>query len=161
MSILNRVCQYHWNCDFSVPRFRWASHNGQFALNNRRCFFLVDYGESQNDDEVPVLCYEWTGETLKPLPQLATDPEIQAKLKEEVPFTWQPSKREKPKLPIPKLIKSRLYCEEYIPISEMDYMREHPEDVKWLKDHLRPRLWTKFVAQMNANKSSGDPDIEE
>ncbi|KAE8414051.1 hypothetical protein BDV36DRAFT_266426, partial [Aspergillus pseudocaelatus] len=34
-------------------------YNDQFALNNRRCFFLVDYGESQNDDDVPVLSYEW------------------------------------------------------------------------------------------------------
>lgn len=64
MSILNRVCQYHWNCDFSVPKFRWASYNAEFAFNNRRCFFLVDHGESQNDDEVPVICYQWTGETL-------------------------------------------------------------------------------------------------
>ena len=38
-------------------------------------------------------------------------------------------------------------------------MREHPEDLKWLKDHVRPRLWTKFVAQMNVSKSRGDPDI--
>jgi hypothetical protein len=43
----------------------------------------------------------------------------------------------------------------------MDYMREHPEDVMWLKVHVRPRLWRKFVAEMNANKSPSDPDIEE
>jgi hypothetical protein len=43
----------------------------------------------------------------------------------------------------------------------MDYMREHPEDVMWLKVHVRPRLWGKFVAEMNANKSPSDPDIEE
>ena len=62
--ILNRICQHHWNCDFSAPKFRWASYNTQFAINNRRCFFLIDYGESQNDDDVPVLSYEWTGDTL-------------------------------------------------------------------------------------------------
>lgn len=62
--ILNRICREHWDCDFSVPKFRWASHNDQFAFDNRRCFFLVDYGEAQNDDDVPVLCYEWTGEIL-------------------------------------------------------------------------------------------------
>lgn len=62
--ILNRICQHHWNCDFSVPKFRWAAYNDQFAFNNRRCFFLVDYGESQNDDDVPVLSYKWTGESL-------------------------------------------------------------------------------------------------
>ena len=62
--ILNRMCQYHWSCDFSVPKFRWASYNDQFAFDNQRCFFLVDYGKSQNDDDVPVLSYEWTGESL-------------------------------------------------------------------------------------------------
>lgn len=62
--ILNRICQDHWNCDFQCPKFRWASYNDQFALNNRRCFFLVDYGESGDDDDVPVLSYDWTGESL-------------------------------------------------------------------------------------------------
>ncbi|XP_044715475.1 uncharacterized protein HRG_11054 [Hirsutella rhossiliensis] len=57
MSILNRTCQHPWNCDFEVPKFRWASYNDQFALNNRRCFFLIDFGQSGNDD-VPVLAYE-------------------------------------------------------------------------------------------------------
>ncbi|KAF2105731.1 hypothetical protein BDV96DRAFT_655306 [Lophiotrema nucula] len=160
-SMLDRMCQHHWNCDFSVPKFRWASHNCQFAFNNRRCFFLIDYGESQNDDDVPVLSYEWTGEALKPLPQLATDPEIQAKLKEEVPFTWKPSKRERSDVPIPRLVKSRLAYEENLRSSEMDYMREHPEDAQWLKAHVRPRLWRRFVAEMNANRSPDDPVIEE
>lgn len=62
--MLDRMCQHHWNCDFEAPRFRWASYNAQFASNNRRCFFLVDYGESDNDEDVPVLPYEWTGESL-------------------------------------------------------------------------------------------------
>jgi hypothetical protein len=62
--ILNHMCQHHWNCDFSVPKFRWAAYNDQLAFNNRRCFFLADYGESQDDNNVPVLSYEWTGESL-------------------------------------------------------------------------------------------------
>jgi hypothetical protein len=33
-------------------------------LNNQCCFFLVNYGESQNNDDVLVLSYEWTGESL-------------------------------------------------------------------------------------------------
>ncbi|KAB8223942.1 hypothetical protein BDV33DRAFT_199989 [Aspergillus novoparasiticus] len=151
---------HHWNCDFSVPKFRWASYNDQSALNNRLCFFLVDYGESQNDDDVPVLSYEWTGESLKSLPQLAKDPKIQAKLKEDVPFTYRRRlKREKP--PIRKLVKSRLYCEENLLISEMDHMRESPEDLEWLKTHVRPRFWRKFVAEGNANKPPDAPDIQE
>lgn len=62
--ILNRMCQHHWACDFQSSKFRWTSYNDDFALDNRRCFFLVDYGESENDDDVPVLPYEWTGESL-------------------------------------------------------------------------------------------------
>ncbi len=80
----------------------------------------------------------------------------QAKLKTDIPFTWQPSEREKP--PIRKLVKSRLYCQEYIPISEV---REHPEDVGWLKANVRPRFWRKFLTQVNDNKPPGAPDIEE
>lgn len=62
--ILDRMCQHHWNCDFEAPKFRWAAYNDQFALNNRRCFFLVDYGESKDNDDVPLLCYQWTGQSL-------------------------------------------------------------------------------------------------
>ncbi|KAF2785783.1 hypothetical protein K505DRAFT_290765 [Melanomma pulvis-pyrius CBS 109.77] len=160
-AILHRICQHHWDCDFTVPKFRYATYNCQFAINNRRCFFLVDYGKSQNDDDVPVLYYEWTGETLKPLPRLATDPEIQAKLKEDLPFTRQRSKREKREVPIRRLVKSRLHYEEYIKRSETDYMREHPEDIMWLKAHLRPRLWRTFVAAMNASRSADDPVMKE
>lgn len=43
----------------------------------------------------------------------------------------------------------------------MVYMREHPEDVEWLKAHLRPRLWRKFVAEMNRFKPRGAPNIQE
>jgi hypothetical protein len=64
MFILNRICQHHWNCDFQSSKFRWAAYNDQFSFNNRRCFFLVDYGESEDDGSVPILSYEWTGESL-------------------------------------------------------------------------------------------------
>ncbi|KAH8817338.1 hypothetical protein F5884DRAFT_830412 [Xylogone sp. PMI_703] len=158
--ILDRICQHHWNCDFDVPKFRRASYNCQFAFNNRRCFFLVDYGESQNDDDVPILFYEWTGETLKPAQHLAADPKIQAGLK-DFHFTRQPKKREELEVPIPRLVKSRLYYEEHLSDSEMDHMRKHPEDMEWLKAHIRPRLWRKFVVEMNAYRSDSDPVIKE
>jgi hypothetical protein len=38
-------------------------------------------------------------------------------------------------------------------------MRENPEDVEWLKTRVRPRLWRKFVAEVNVNKPPGAPDI--
>lgn len=42
----------------------------------------------------------------------------------------------------------------------MDYMREYPKDVEWLKAHVRPRFWQKFVTKVNANRSPGAPEIE-
>jgi hypothetical protein len=60
-----------------------------------------------------------------------------------------------------KVVKLRLHCEDNLSTSELHYMREHPEDMKWLKAHIRPRLWRKFVAAMNANRSPGDPILEE
>lgn len=64
LSILNRICRNTWNCGFDPDVFRWYTYGDEFGYNNRRCFFLVDYGSTSNDDEVPVLCYEWTGEVL-------------------------------------------------------------------------------------------------
>ena len=64
MFIINRICQLHWQCDYNYKEHRWSSYNGRFALKNRRCFFLLDTGESLNDDDVPILSYEWTGESL-------------------------------------------------------------------------------------------------
>lgn len=43
----------------------------------------------------------------------------------------------------------------------MDHMRESPEDLKWLKTHVRPRFWRKFVTEVNASKPPGAPDIQE
>ncbi|KND87594.1 hypothetical protein TOPH_07718 [Tolypocladium ophioglossoides CBS 100239] len=137
-----------------------GSYNDRFALDNQRCFFLVDYGNSQNDEDVPILFYEWTGESFKPLPQLAKDPKIQARLK-GTPFTWQPKDPNRAKTPIRRLIKESLYCDEDISSTDLDYMREHPEDLQWLKGHIRPRFWRKFIAMLNARKPPGALDIEE
>jgi hypothetical protein len=62
--ILNKTSLHHWNCDFEAPKFRFASQNTQFALKNKRCFFLVDYGQTEDNSSVPILSYEWTGEIL-------------------------------------------------------------------------------------------------
>lgn len=96
----------------------------------------------------------------KPLPQLAKDPEVQAKLIKYAPFTPQPSENREPR-PIRRLIKSRLYDDSGLPNEEIEYMREHPEDLEWLKAHVRPRIWRKFVAVANARKPPGTLDIEE
>lgn len=63
--------------------------------------------------------------------------------------------------PIRNLVKSKLYCDDNLPTSEMDYMRGHPEDMEWLKAHVKPRFWRKFVTEVNSNKPPGAPDIQE
>ncbi|PGH23180.1 hypothetical protein AJ80_02710 [Polytolypa hystricis UAMH7299] len=124
-----------------------SAYNDQFASNSRRCFFLLDAGQSSNDDDVPVLSYEWTGESLIPMPQLAQDPMIQTKLKEDFSFTWQPSERKE--RPRREIVKAKLYSDTTLSNFDMDYMRENPEDLQWLKTHVRLRLWQKFVAEVN------------
>lgn len=62
--ILNKLCQKHWNCDLDPRRHRWDSYGADFAFDNRRCYFLIDYGEASGDKDIPILSYEWTGQTL-------------------------------------------------------------------------------------------------
>lgn len=61
--ILDLVCQHHWNRKFVFGEDRWNSYGAQLGYYNRTCYFLVDHGESATDD-VPVLWYRWTGESL-------------------------------------------------------------------------------------------------
>lgn len=62
--LLDLICQYHWNRDFDPDQDRWSVYGAWFSYDNRRCYFLVDHGQSLNDNDVPVLWYEWTGESL-------------------------------------------------------------------------------------------------
>lgn len=84
---------------------------------------------------------------------------MQALLAKHAPFTWR--RKEKEPLPLRKSVKLKLHCDEDILTSEMDYIREHPEDVEWLEANLRPRFWRKLLTEVNANKPPGAPDIEE
>lgn len=40
-------------------------------------------------------------------------------------------------------------------------MRGYPEDLQWLKTHVRPRFWPRFASLANSRKPRGAPDIEE
>lgn len=91
--------------------------------------------------------------------QLAQDPMIWAKLKEHFPFTWEPSQREKHLRR--EIIKSKLYCDATLSDFDLEFMREHPEDMQWLKTHARPRFWRKFASEANKWKPQGAPNIEE
>ncbi|QRD83743.1 hypothetical protein F9C07_1633723 [Aspergillus flavus] len=88
--ILNRICQHHWNCDLRVPKFHWASYNNKFALNNRLCFLLVDYGPNLKMMTVCLYCPMSGQDNLckEITTTVSKRPKIQAKLKEDVPFTY-------------------------------------------------------------------------
>ena len=64
MFMLNLICQHHWNHNFDLDQDRWNVYGAQFGYDNRSCYFLVDHGRSPTDDDVPVLWYQWTGESL-------------------------------------------------------------------------------------------------
>lgn len=64
ISMLNRISRHHWNCAYMPLKNRFYTHGDEFGYNNRLCFFLVDHGTATNDDEVPMLSYEWTGQEL-------------------------------------------------------------------------------------------------
>ena len=59
------------------------------------------------------------------------------------------------------LVVTLIFWGQNIPESDLNYMREHPEDREWLKTHVRPRFWKKFVAEPNMFKPPGTSDIEE
>lgn len=64
-SMYHRICQHQWGCEFQPDVHRWYSYgDDQFGYNNRPCFFLIDYGTAEDDENVPILPYEWTGEEL-------------------------------------------------------------------------------------------------
>jgi len=62
--MLDLICHHHLNRDFDPDQDRWSVYGARFGYDNRRCYFLVDYGRSHTDDHVPVLWYQWTGESL-------------------------------------------------------------------------------------------------
>ena len=64
MFMLNLICNRHLNRNFDSRQDRYSAEGTWFGYHNRRCYFLVDHGESSNDHDVPVSWYEWTGESL-------------------------------------------------------------------------------------------------
>ncbi|EEQ32318.1 conserved hypothetical protein [Microsporum canis CBS 113480] len=143
----NKLCQLHWNCDFDYKQHRWSTYGCEFALDNRPCYALIDSGKvagDDDDDKVPILPYEWTGEIFKPKPQLSESPRVRHILKKHFPFSRKPRK-DTPQAERSKreLIRSNLYKE--IPLSDrlLKEIRDHSDDAKWLQRHREPRFWLK------------------
>lgn len=63
-SMFDHICKHHWNRKFDPTIHRDYTYNDNLGYNDRLCFYLLDYGTTSNDDDVPILCYEWTGESL-------------------------------------------------------------------------------------------------
>jgi len=55
----NIICRHLWKRDFDPDQER-SYARADFGYPNRRCFFLVDHGQSDTDD-VPIRWYAWTG----------------------------------------------------------------------------------------------------
>ncbi|KAK6838761.1 hypothetical protein RU639_000378 [Aspergillus parasiticus] len=148
ISMLDRICKHTWNVEFEPGAFRWYTYGDEFGYNNRPCFFLVDYGNASNDDDVPVISYEWTGEEFKPMPELLQSKDVQDELK-ELPFTPQPYEQER--APVRETVRTRLRRAQGIPMEELHYMKEHPEDMAWLERKVKPGFWSQFLAQLNSH----------
>ncbi|KAI9041635.1 uncharacterized protein KD926_006709 [Aspergillus affinis] len=124
-SMLDRISRHHWNLAYqslNLTEIRFYNHNCDYGYDDRRCFFGVDHGTTSNDEEVPILCWEWTGEKL--------DVCVQRK-----------------ELSIRSRVKDGLRKAKKIPEDELMFMLEHPHDMQWLADNMMPRFWPKFLAQ--------------
>lgn len=43
----------------------------------------------------------------------------------------------------------------------IEYLKEHPEDMEWLKRKLRPRFYDNLLAQIEARPRENDEDEKE
>ncbi|EFR01504.1 hypothetical protein MGYG_04512 [Nannizzia gypsea CBS 118893] len=144
--MLNRMCQKHWNCDWEPRKHRWNCHGTDFAFDNRRCYFLIDYGEASDDTDVPILSYEWTGQSLESKPGLAQASKVQHILRKYYPFSGPPPKSQK-EWTFCESVKSFLHQEMGFSNKELKHIQEHPEDAKWLQKNLEPRFWAEIEKQ--------------
>ncbi|GKZ31581.1 hypothetical protein AbraIFM66950_000156 [Aspergillus brasiliensis] len=160
-TMLDRICQHIWNCDFDGDVHRWYTYGDEFGYSHRMCFFLIDYGTAPDGDDskVPIVCYEWDGSNFMAKSQILQFEDVQAELN-NVPFTpapYEPS--EKP--PIRDIVRRRLRSARKIPVRELDYMRDHPEDMEWLERKVKPRFWSNFLEQLRDIEKSREWEEEQ
>ncbi|BCS23937.1 uncharacterized protein APUU_40381A [Aspergillus puulaauensis] len=161
-SMLHRICQHVWSHSYDSDFFRWYGYNDdQLGYNNRPCFFLVDHGEADNEADVPVLAFEWTGEEFKPMPGLLQSPDVQEELKATPFMTPPPSSEPAKPYPVRKMVRSMLRSVERVPDWHLQYITGHPEDMEWLKRKLRPRFYENLLAQIEARPREKEEDAKE
>ncbi|KAI1434158.1 hypothetical protein GGR50DRAFT_695438 [Xylaria sp. CBS 124048] len=136
----NLLCQHLWNRNFDSSQDRWDVYRATFAYPNRRCYFLLDHGQSA-DANVPVFWYKWTGKSFVrregPMPHL-----MRVELKKR-PF--MPEKRElkrvRPDAAMRRqMIRTRLRCGIKLPRFELEFLKD-PEQVASLKEIIEPMFW--------------------
>ncbi|GKZ30741.1 hypothetical protein AbraIFM66950_010084 [Aspergillus brasiliensis] len=150
--LINHICHLHWLAEFNpIQHRRYAFSTDRFPTESTRCLFLVDYGHtsSKNEDEdVPVVYYKWTGENLTPLPILAYEAWIKNKLKYVYPFTpptpWQdcnnPDRRR-------EMLLSKVWSTSSGGATDDDLrsLRDNEEDWAWLRASLDPEVFGAFL----------------
>lgn len=62
--MLDLICQRTWSRDFDPKQHRWNVRGALFGYDNHPCYFLVDHGQSSNDEDITVLWYHWDGKSL-------------------------------------------------------------------------------------------------
>lgn len=83
---------------------------------------------------------------------------LRARLK-KFPFTkapTQPPPRTGQPRPIRERIRSSLRLKEDIFYEYLEHLKYHPEDVKWLKDNLEPKFWSRLEAEGVKLPDDGD-----
>lgn len=93
------------------------------------------------------------------MPQLLQHEPVQEELT-KYPFTPRPQSPVEPREPEPvrESVRYRLRATEWIPTRELDYLKEHPEDMEWLKRKVRPRFYANLLAQIEARPREDEED---
>ncbi|KAI1203421.1 hypothetical protein F5X97DRAFT_131619 [Nemania serpens] len=140
----NLLCQHLWKRDFDYEHDRWQEYGATFAYEGRRCYFLLDHGQSSSND-VPVLWYKWTGTSFHfiedPLPA-----QMRAKLK-RYPFSRSKRKPPQAKQSSPpdvatrrQMIRYKLRSNMKIAPVELELLG-NPDQVALLKAEIDPKFW--------------------
>lgn len=74
-------------------------------------------------------------------------------LTQRTPRTGQPT-------PMREKIRSSLRLKENIFYEYLEHLKDHPEDVKWLKDNLEPKFWSRLEAEGVKLPDDGDESHE-
>jgi len=156
----NLICQHHWNRDFDWDQDRWNVYGHYFGCENRNCYFLIDHGHSESPEDPPVLWYKWTGKFLIAMQQ-TLPAKIQSKLR-EYPFSRRPIQRLRSGTPARldaathrQIIRSKLRCDMTIIDGDVQFLATHPEDARWLKNNIEPRLWLKIQSLLGSSQGEG------